>query len=321
MKLNVQASHQQKFSINVDPQTLIKDLKIQIIETNKDKEGWQRVEISNIRVIFSGRILKDEETVESYKLSEDCTIHIVKSGIPKPPTEQPSAPASSSFTTQSSIHPPSMSSSMGTAGAANNTTGIQSGGITIESLLQSMSAAEGGIGSGNMPPLSSGSSPTGFNPMDPQFRLQALQMLSQNPELLRTVLESSPFMQQIPPEMRPHLSNPVFLQQVSQLLSTMSPEREAQILQEMRQHGFPSSRMSPFMMDSMTPNITDINNNNNDSSSNSTEPPEVRFQSQLSQLNDMGFFDPEENIRCLLATSGNVSAAVELLLRNNFPTQ
>ena len=42
--------------------------------------------------------------------------------------------------------------------------------------------------------------------------------------------------------------------------------------------------------------------------------PELRFASQLSQLNDMGFFDPEANLRALTATGGNVNAAVERLL-------
>ena len=47
----------------------------------------------------------------------------------------------------------------------------------------------------------------------------------------------------------------------------------------------------------------------------STEPPEVRFQSQLAQLNEMGFWDPEENIRVLLQTGGNVAAAIERLIQ------
>ena len=43
------------------------------------------------------------------------------------------------------------------------------------------------------------------------------------------------------------------------------------------------------------------------------QPPEVRFQTQLSQLNDMGFYDPQQNIGALLATGGNVNAAIEYL--------
>lgn len=45
-------------------------------------------------------------------------------------------------------------------------------------------------------------------------------------------------------------------------------------------------------------------------------PPEERYAAQLSQLQEMGFFDVQENIRALTATSGNVHAAVERLLRN-----
>lgn len=59
------------------------------------------------------------------------------------------------------------------------------------------------------------------------------------------------------------------------------------------------------------------NNNNNNNASQSTEPPETRFQSQLSQLEEMGFVEKQANIRALLATGGNVDAAVEYLLNNN----
>ena len=41
--------------------------------------------------------------------------------------------------------------------------------------------------------------------------------------------------------------------------------------------------------------------------------PEVRFESQLRQLNEMGFYDPQENIRVLTFTNGRVEAALELV--------
>ena len=40
----------------------------------------------------------------------------------------------------------------------------------------------------------------------------------------------------------------------------------------------------------------------------------MRFASQISQLCDMGFMDSEANLRALVATGGNVNAAVERLL-------
>jgi ubiquilin len=42
--------------------------------------------------------------------------------------------------------------------------------------------------------------------------------------------------------------------------------------------------------------------------------PEAHYASELAQLRDMGFYDTAENVRALLATRGNVSAAVERLL-------
>lgn len=42
--------------------------------------------------------------------------------------------------------------------------------------------------------------------------------------------------------------------------------------------------------------------------------PDQLYASQLSQLNDMGFSDREQNIRALQATSGNVHAAVDRIL-------
>ena len=48
-----------------------------------------------------------------------------------------------------------------------------------------------------------------------------------------------------------------------------------------------------------------------------SEPPEQLYATQLAQLQEMGFFDTQENIRALIATSGNVHAAVERLLGNS----
>lgn len=47
------------------------------------------------------------------------------------------------------------------------------------------------------------------------------------------------------------------------------------------------------------------------------EPPEVRFQVQLQQLNEMGFWDAAKNIRALLASGGNVNGAIEMLFSDS----
>lgn len=60
--------------------------------------------------------------------------------------------------------------------------------------------------------------------------------------------------------------------------------------------GFPPS-MSPFQQ--------------------SSDPPEVRYQSQLEQLAAMGFVNREANVTALISTFGDVNAAVERLLASN----
>jgi uncharacterized UBP type Zn finger protein len=47
------------------------------------------------------------------------------------------------------------------------------------------------------------------------------------------------------------------------------------------------------------------------------EPPEVRFRDQLAQLEEMGFSEKQANVRALLATGGNVQAAIEYLFSSN----
>ncbi len=44
-----------------------------------------------------------------------------------------------------------------------------------------------------------------------------------------------------------------------------------------------------------------------------TRPPEVRYEEQLRQLNEMGFFDFERNVEALRRSGGNVQGAVEYL--------
>ncbi|XP_036339018.1 ubiquilin-1 isoform X2 [Rhagoletis pomonella] len=48
-----------------------------------------------------------------------------------------------------------------------------------------------------------------------------------------------------------------------------------------------------------------------------SQPPEVRYQSQLEQLASMGFGNREANLQALIATFGDINAAVERLLALN----
>ncbi|KAI9304934.1 hypothetical protein BJ944DRAFT_240111 [Cunninghamella echinulata] len=118
----------------------------------------------------------------------------------------------------------------------------------------------------------------------------------------------------------PFWADPNFLQATMRLHQSMMEQRQ-QGQQGQQDQAFPTT--SPFgqnlwgNMFSGMPSNNNNNNNNNNNASQSTEPPETRFQSQLSQLEEMGFVEKQANIRALLATGGNVDAAVEYLLNNN----
>jgi len=43
-------------------------------------------------------------------------------------------------------------------------------------------------------------------------------------------------------------------------------------------------------------------------------PPEVRYEDQLRQLNDMGFYEFDRNVQALRRSGGSVQGAVEFLL-------
>lgn len=47
-----------------------------------------------------------------------------------------------------------------------------------------------------------------------------------------------------------------------------------------------------------------------------TQPPEERYSSQLEQLSAMGFVNREANLQALIATFGDINAAVERLLNS-----
>jgi len=94
--------------------------------------------------------------------------------------------------------------------------------------------------------------------------------------------------------------------------------------------GFPPSAAAPAPAASTTVNGMDFSNliNQFQAGANVTQsatpvaqltqlpqlPPEVRFATQLSSMNDMGFTDRAANIAALTATNGNVNRAVERLL-------
>ncbi|KAF9155363.1 hypothetical protein BG015_010121 [Linnemannia schmuckeri] len=174
---------------------------------------------------------------------------------------------------------------------------------------------------------------------DPTFA-QFMSSMLQNPQILESMVATNPMLQaMLGPEMRFILQSPQFRQMIS------SPDA----LRQVAQTGIPPMTMA--MQPSATTTATNNTNSSSGnigtrsaspfSATTATTPPtpatsptmiphrvagmrlpssliaanapEKRFQVQLQQLSEMGFWDPTKNMRALQVTEGDVNSAIEIL--------
>ncbi|KAF9585071.1 hypothetical protein BGW38_004004, partial [Lunasporangiospora selenospora] len=85
--INVKGSNDHKYSISIKVSETVEDLKNKIAEQSETPAA-------RMRLIYSGRVLKDADTLETYKIAEGHTVHMVRSAAPAA-----AAPAAASGTT------------------------------------------------------------------------------------------------------------------------------------------------------------------------------------------------------------------------------
>ncbi|KAK3421157.1 hypothetical protein EUGRSUZ_G01858 [Eucalyptus grandis] len=241
-------------------------------------------------------------------------------------------------------NPPSSDSSETTAALAPNTSplpnpwGNTGGGTHTSNTTRSNTATN------TQPPSIAGLGNLNFPQMDEMFSSSAdvallnqlmqnpalsqmMQSFFSNPEYINQIINLNPqlrSMAEMNPQVREMLQNPELLRQLT------SPETMQQMLalqQSVQSISRPQSNQGQGQTgetagtptnagieqlinmfgglgaNTLTPSVPDV-------------PPEELYATQLSQLQEMGFFDTQENIRALRATSGNVHAAVDRLLMN-----
>ncbi|KAI0494025.1 hypothetical protein KFK09_024156 [Dendrobium nobile] len=143
---------------------------------------------------------------------------------------------------------------------------------------------------------------------NPQYVSQILNM---NPQL-RSMMESNTQLREMlqNPEFLRQLASPETLQQVLSLQQSLFTLIGRQQLNQGQNQSNGATGMEHLMQmfGGLGAGV------NHGVPSNPDVPPEELYATQLSQLQEMGFFDTQENIRALIATAGNVHAAVERLL-------
>jgi len=320
ISINVKTSTEGKYTVDVeDPATT------SVLDFKKLIQTQSGIEVEQQRLIYSGKVLKDPDMLATYKIESGHTVHLVKGGTAPPRSSQPSVSAASPQAAPTSPSRPAAAPSA-TAQAPNPM-----------AAMNPMLAAMLGGAPGAMPQPPAGGA---VNPMQ-----QMMQMMLSNPQFIQQ-MANDPMMQQMgmnpqqlqallsDPMMMAMLSNPQFMQSAMQMAGGMggagfpgmmnAPGQRAAAGQQPANPASPGTGQGneqqmpplpgPFMFNPLLMGMMGGGMNPAAQAANQ-DPPEVRFQSQLQQLQDMGFFDAGENIRALLATGGNVNAAVEFLLR------
>jgi len=186
----------------------------------------------------------------------------------------------------------------------------------MNSLLAGAGAGAQGFGAGAG--AGAGGMPFGMSPdtvlqmMDNPLVQEQLNMLSQNPEMVRA-LANSPMLANIP-------GGEIFRQNPELLARMMSPENMRAALQLQRAFGAPgssaftgapASTQAPLFASSPMPTAQTP-------SHAPAAAPAInyaeRYADQLAQLEEMGFTDRDRNIQALKETQGNVQFAVARLL-------
>ncbi|XP_048383512.1 ubiquilin-1-like isoform X2 [Stegostoma tigrinum] len=232
-------------------------------------------------------------------------------------------------------------------------TSTTTGGTTSQSTTPSLGAGLGGSGMFNTPGMQSLLQQITENPQLMQNMLSApymrsiMQSLSQNPDLAAQIMLNNPLFAgnpQLQDQMRQQIPN--FLQQMQnpETLSAMSNPRAMQALLQIQQGLQTLSTEAPGLLPGYGSGIGGIGTVAPGSDENTgasgrmgtdgqqhfvqqmlqalagtnsqtlTPNPEVQFQQQLDQLSAMGFLNHEANLQALIATGGDVNAAIERLL-------
>ncbi|PPD98416.1 hypothetical protein GOBAR_DD04544 [Gossypium barbadense] len=213
--VNIRCSNGSKFTVRTSLESTVGVFK-SLLAQNCDVPADQQ------RLIYKGRVLKDDQTLQSYGLQADHTIHMVRS-----------------FTPSSSIPPPAATTNTATPNSTPGVTlgvGSNEGAGLGASSFPGLNALGGNGGLGlfgsGLPEFEQVQQQLTQNPnmMSELMNTPAIQSLMNNPELMRSLIVSNPQMREIidqNPELGHILNDPSILQQ------TLEAARNPELMREM----------------------------------------------------------------------------------------
>ncbi|KUL89483.1 hypothetical protein ZTR_04438 [Talaromyces verruculosus] len=196
---SVKASNDAKYTFTLPDSTTVLDLKEKLSSSEHADTPAERQ-----RLIYSGRVLKDNETLASYKIKDGHTIHLVKSAASNQRQNPPPQPASTAAgTTPSSV--PGVPTNIA-AGTGNNPlaglTGARYAGFA-QLPGAGMFGPDGGMGP---PPDPDQMLSMLENPQVQATMNEALQ----NPALIDLMIQQNPMLREMGPGVRQMMQSPEF---------------------------------------------------------------------------------------------------------------
>ncbi|TDZ66086.1 Deubiquitination-protection protein dph1 [Colletotrichum trifolii] len=187
------------------------------LKTKLAGDDFEKIPVERQRLIYSGRVMKNDDTLATYKIKPNNTIHMVKSAASNP-TPQPAANSSTPAT-------PAVPTNM-QAGTANNLlsglTGARyAGHINLPS--RETFGADGGMGA---PPSDDQLAQMLSDPS----MLQTMNAALDNPDFINYMIQSNPQLRNVPnareiiqsPFMRQMMTNPDMLRNVMRMQRSMA---------------------------------------------------------------------------------------------------
>ncbi|XP_073118478.1 ubiquitin domain-containing protein DSK2b-like isoform X2 [Henckelia pumila] len=213
--VNIRCSNGTKFSVRTNLQSTVGDFKA-VLAQNCDVPAEQQ------RLIYKGRILKDDQTLITYGLQADHTVHMVR--------------GFASFAAPNSAASESANSTTGvTPAPSSGSTGIADAGASLFPGLDLGALGGSGVsrlfGTG-LPEFEQVQQLLTQNPnmMREIINSPAIQSLMNNPEIMRSLIMSNPQMREIidrNPELAHILNDPGVLRQ------TLEAARNPELMREM----------------------------------------------------------------------------------------
>ncbi|KAH6900395.1 hypothetical protein B0T10DRAFT_452909 [Thelonectria olida] len=252
----VKTSSDSSHTITMSEAASVLDLK-----TKLAGEDFENIPVERQRLIYSGRVMKNDDDLATYKIKHNNTIHMVKSAASNQAQPASTNSASSARSTPSNV-PNNMAS-----GTANNPlaglTGARYAGHQINLPGLDMFGPDGGMG----PPMDEERLQRMMS--DPNVQ-QSMNEALNNPDFVNMLIESNPMLRNMP-NARQIISSPFMRQMMS------DPQMMTQAMRMQRRmaggEGFPAPGATDSTPEGAAAGDNSGTNTNNDSSNQNAFNP------------------------------------------------